>query len=357
MAYRRRRPKDPRRAMPKWARRTALLLALLLLLFGPFIAVFVVLNKINRHPPQLDFNPNQDLLDKSGYKDLFDAADADIRANLANEIWSHPDVYNVLLAGVDHGEAEAVMFDKQYYPRCDALILVSANKRTRQVSLVSISRATYAALPGHPNGRINLSHAYGGPEYMVDCIEANYRIRIDRYMTVNFIGFQKLIDIMGGVNVSLSQPEYAAMQASFSSFTDGPGNYYLNGAEALAYARLRYIDTDRARTERQRTLLRQIAAKARTLSFTQMRQSVDTILPLVTTDMNNFEILGLAQYARYSIKDAIIPKKPMGLTLKDGKEVIILNWRDVRIDVHDLLYPGLLPDIYTAPKMASESAP
>jgi LCP family protein required for cell wall assembly len=326
-------------------RPTAIVLALLLLLLGPPAFVLFTLNKINRHPPQLEVNPNQETLDTDGYEDLFDQADDDIRANLANELWSHPDVYNVLLAGVDHGEDEAVMFDHQYYPRSDAMILVSANKQTRQVTLVSISRATYAALPGHANGRLNLSHAYGGPEYMVQCIEANYRVRIDRYMTVDFMGFQKLISIIGGVSVTLDAAEYEAMGASFATFTDGPGVYDLNGPEALAYARLRYIDSDRARTLRQRTLLRQIAAKARKLKFEQVRSSVDAILPLVTTNMGNFELLGLAQYAGYGFKDAIIPQNPMGLTLRDGKEVILLNWNDVRIGIHDLLYPGLLPEV------------
>ncbi|MDR2525275.1 MAG: LCP family protein [Oscillospiraceae bacterium] len=333
------RPRDPRRAVPRWVKLLCAALALLLLLGTPPVFVLVQLSKVNHTPP--DGIPiAEEALDTTGQEEAFAEADAGIRANLANVMWSHPDVYNVLLTGLDYGEEET---GGRTYSRTDAMLLVSANKQTRRVSLVSISRATYVTLPGRPNGRINAAHAYGGPEYMVQCVEDNYRIRVDRYMTVNFAGFERLINILGGVSVTLSQEEYDAMHSAFSTFTDGPGAYELNGAEALAYARLRYFDSDRARTQRQRNILLQIGEKARRIKPEQARRCVNAILPLVTTDMGSFELLGLLRYAGYSFREAIIPKKPMGLTLVDETEVILLDWQEVREGIHALLYPGLLP--------------
>jgi LCP family protein required for cell wall assembly len=335
-------PRDPRKKSSAWLRPLIVLLALLLVASIPFGFLTFYLNKINRNTPQKSVDPNADPLDKSGYADLFRRADEDIRANIADGVmWYHKDVYNVLLAGLDYGGNEG--FKNQFHPRSDALILASVNRQRRSVTFVSLSRATYVAIPGFENGRINLSHAYGGPALLVKTVELNYKTRIDHFMTVDFDGFQTLVDIMGGVPVTLDEKEYAALDPLLG-LKEGPGSYQFNGSEALAYARLRYIDSDRKRTQRQRNLLEQLARKAVHLSFGQMNNCVNGILPLVTTDMSNFDILRCARYIGFGREETIIPRKATELSAVNGQEVLILNWLNVRKDVHDLLYPGLIPE-------------
>ncbi|MDR1928402.1 MAG: LCP family protein [Oscillospiraceae bacterium] len=338
---RRRNPRDPRKKRRHFHKWLIPLLALLLLPVLLLAYLNFNLNKINRKTPQKSIDPAIETLDKRGFEDLFKDADKNIRDNVSdNLLWYHEDVYNVLLAGLDYGGKEG--FKDQYYPRADALLLVSANRHTRVVTVVSLSRASYVAIPGFANGRINLGHAYGGAKLLVQTVEHNYKVRVDAFMTVDFDGFVTLIDIMGGVNITLDQAEYDALAAAFQ-LGDGPGTYLLNGGEALAYARLRYIDSDRARTERQRKILRQLASETRRLSMNQIRDCINGILPLVTTDLGNLELMSLLPYAGYRITEAVIPRKAVPLTVVNGQEVLLLNWSNVRSDVHDLLYPGMIP--------------
>jgi LCP family protein required for cell wall assembly len=331
-------PKDFRRR--RWVAPVVVAVLVLALLATPLGYLTLTLNKINRDDSAKQIDPaiGNDL-DRSGFERLFEGADADIRANLSDDIlWHHKDVVNILLAGLDYGGNEG--FKSQYWPRADAILLLSVNKQTRRVTVVSISRATYVAIPGFPNGRVNLGHAFGGAALLKKTVEQNYKVRLDHVMTVDFDGFAALVDIMGGVTVSLDEKEAEALQETLRN-PHGAGSYELTGSAALAYTRLRYIDSDRARTQRQRNVLEQLAQKATQMDLNQINQCISSILPLVTTDMTNLQLLSLLPYLRYDRSEAIIPRTAVPLTVVNGQEVLILSWSTVRRDIHELLYPGI----------------
>jgi LCP family protein required for cell wall assembly len=310
----------------------------LLLLASPLLLTTFFLNKMQRDPLLLQTNPAliaAETVDKTDHENVFIQADADIAENKGAP-YANGQVFNVLLGGIDYGGG-----DGQSYGRSDAMMLISFNTATKTITTVSISRATYAALNGHPNGRLNLAHAYGGPAAMARAVEQNYQLRIDGYMTVDFDGFSRIIDLVGGVDLPIAAGEEFEALKDSCRLDHGPGVYNFNGEQALLYARLRWIDSDRDRTQRQRNIIEALARKAVTLSPGQIGSAVSAMLPFVTTDLSSVRLMSLARYLGYTRREAIIPKTPMRLTLVDESEVIILNWKEVRKDVRELLYTNI----------------
>lgn len=339
---------NDKKAVKKKKRRKKLLIA--------FISIFLVfaivigsvafiandyMNKMNYGDSIGEINPEIDKEESLSFDEQSDA-DADIRANLDdNMLWYHEDVYNVLLVGVDYGDRKDGEY-ANYLTRSDSMILLSINKKDNVINMVSLSRAAYVAIPGYGNKRLNAAHAYGGAKLLVETIEKNYKIRIDKYVTINFDGFQSVVDALGGVSIDLTAQEALNVLGKSKA-----GTYTLDGEDAMAYVRLRSIDSDRMRTGRQRAVLNAMAAKLRGASFAQLRDLLEAFLPLVTTNFTKGELLEqmtkVPGYLSMPIHEDIIPYKALPLALRDGKEVLILDWEATNAHTHDLLYPGMVP--------------
>lgn len=316
---------------------TAIVLIFALLIGGGALFINSYLSKINYGDIQAEIDPeldNEETLDFEGQGN----ADDDIRKNLNdNVIWYDDRVYNILLIGYDLGDMAST-----YFPRADSIILISVNSVNNKISMVSISRASYVAIEGHGNKRINTAHAYGGAKLLVSTIEQNYKVRIDKYISVDIAGFANIVDILGGVDITMTDKETQAIFGKSQA-----GTYHLDGATAVEYSRLRYIDSDRNRTGRQRAVINAIITKLRTSSVKTMVGLLDDVLPLVTTNFAKTELISQAanapKYFAMSISEDIIPHVPHSLSLRDGMEVIILDWPTETAYIHDLLYPDMIP--------------
>ncbi len=342
-----RRPEKRKKKKNKVIVILALLLALFIGISGAeFLFINSYLNKINYGDTVGEVNPE---LDKEEEVVEFEGkaeADEAIEANLNdNTLWYNSQVYNILLVGVDLGEEEKVMFEGAYLPRSDSMMILSINSSKNIINLVSLSRASYVSIPGHGNKRLNTAHAYGGAKMLVQTVEENYKIKIDRYITVDMANFPLLINALGGVSVDLTSAEAGIVIGSATS-----GTYNLNGDQALAYSRIRSIDNDRTRTSRQRKVIEAIATKFRQSSIKTLISLVDDVLPMVTTNFTKTEIISQAAkaptYLKMQINEDIIPHTPYPLSLRDGKEVLILNWDVEKKYAHNLLYSGLQPETY-----------
>ena len=315
----------------------AIVIILALLVGSGAVFVNSYLSKINYGQMEAEVNPELDKEETVEFEGQGDA-DNDIRSNLSDSVmWYDDRVYNVLLIGYDFGD----IADK-YFPRADSIILISVNSINNKINMVSFSRASYVAIEGHGNKRLNTAHAYGGPKLLVDTIQKNYKIRIDKYICVDIAGFENIVDILGGVDINMSAKEARAILGKAAA-----GTYHLNGDRAVSYSRLRSIDSDRNRTGRQRAVLNAIADKFRHSSVQTMVGLLDDVLPLVTTDFSKTELISQAtkvpQYLTMNMNEDIIPHQPHSLSLRDGLEVIILNWAHETAYIHDLLYPGIVP--------------
>lgn len=271
--------------------------------------------------------------------------DEQIAQNIKNtKIWYHDDIINILVMGIDNGS------ENYPYGRSDSMIVASVNKKTKKVKLVSLARSAYVSIKGYPNTRLNHAHGYGGAALAMDTVERNYRIRIDNYISTNFDSFKKLIDQLGGVTITLTKKEASAMKQKLKSegYTyKGAGQYNLNGETALYYVRLRKIDNDRQRTQRQRNVLTSIAGKINGMSFFEMNALLNKILPLITTNLSKLQIVSqlanVSAYISNGFEQDVLPNKIVPLTLRDGYEVAIVDWKHEVEYAHNLFYSGVTP--------------
>jgi LCP family protein required for cell wall assembly len=214
------------------------------------------------------------------------------------------DVYNILLIGSDNRGQEV-------NGRSDTMIILSINKRTKKIHMVSLMRGLYVNIPEHGYGMLNASYSYGGPKLLLQTIADNLRVQVDDYVMVNFAGFIKAINTVGGVSIKLTSAEVNYLTPVFPGAGLIFGTNELNGDIALEYARIRHIDSDYARTGRQRAVIQALIKKMTSLSVSQMDTTARQLLPLVKTNKSGTALIGLAidglKYRSYPIKQLMLP--------------------------------------------------
>lgn len=239
------------------------------------------------------------------------------------ELLEDSKVLNIMLFGEDYaGGAE--------YGRSDSMIMVSIDNRHKKLKLSSFQRDTYVYIPGYGDNKLNASYSYGGPKLAIQTIEANFGIKVDRYAVVDYASFIDIIDILGGIEMELSQDEidyinyqlYKNKQSDTpTTITDAPGNITLTGQQALWYARDRGLSTseeaigidgdDWDRTERQRKLLETMFTDLKSADLTQIVSIVGAVGPLVTTNLKKDEITALVTraltYLTYDVEQYTVP--------------------------------------------------
>lgn len=189
---------------------------------------------------------------------------------------------NIALLGIDTRE------DTFSGSRSDCIIIVSINNNTKDVKLLSVYRDTYLDIEGHGLDKVTHAYAYGGPRLTLSTLNRNLDLNISEFVTVNFETVRTVVNAIGGVDITVT-----AAEASQISGISGAGTYTLNGDQALAYSRIRKIDTDYQRTERMRTVLNAVFEKVKTLDITQLNALLDTVLPHLSTNISKNDIIAL----------------------------------------------------------------
>ena len=195
---------------------------------------------------------------------------------------------NILLVGQDRR-------DEKTPARADTIILCSFHPESKSVILTSFLRDLYVQIPGIGGNRLNAAYAWGGMELLKQTLLENLNIQIDGCIDVDFSQFAGIIDILGGVSLELRQDEADAINTSVEG-TLREGFQVLNGQQALAYSRIRKLDTDGdfSRTERQRKLLTSLLDSYRDAGFLKILSAIADALPLISTDLSSKEVLQLA---------------------------------------------------------------
>ncbi|MBQ7541311.1 MAG: LCP family protein [Clostridia bacterium] len=286
-----------------------LLVAVLLILLGLIIAFILIVNEklgmidydsgVNfEHADQTHvvqeedpvFTPMYDVADASSLKDWLKKWATNSGQKLKTK-----NVINCLLCGVDTEVGSE--------GRTDAMILVSLNKKTKKITLVSFMRDsyTYMNIDGRDRWyKINATYNWGGAATLVETIENNYKIEIDNYVTVDFDTFPKLINALGGVEVDVEEYEarYIRRTSSHGKFPYGKG-VKLNGDQALIYSRIRKSDADGdvSRTRRQRKIVTALMKKAKSASVGQLNNMLNLVLPYVQTNYRRSQIFSLGTQA------------------------------------------------------------
>lgn len=214
----------------------------------------------------------------------------------AREPYREDGVVNILLIGNDSRE-------NGEDGRSDAMILLSISSKTKTIYMTSLLRDMYVEIPGHDGNRLNAAYSFGGPELLMDTVEKNLGISVNRYMLVNFEAFANLVDAVGGVELELTAGEKSYVNGylvEYNALTKRPegtdyldasadGMVHLNGPQALAYSRNRYIGTDFGRTERQRKVLSGVIKRLPLALVTGPGRVMDGLLPNLTTNLTEKE--------------------------------------------------------------------
>lgn len=195
--------------------------------------------------------------------------------------------------------------------RSDAMILLSVSSRTKTIHMTSLLRDIYVEIPGYKGNRLNAAYSYGGPELLMETIEKNLDISINRYVLVNFQAFANLVDAVGGVDLELTSKEVEYVNGYLVEYnilegrpegtdyldTSLSGMVHLNGPQALAYSRNRYLGTDFGRTERQRKILSAVIDRLPGAVIKNPAGLMDGLLPNLTTNLTKGECLNLSLQA------------------------------------------------------------
>ena len=250
------------------------------------------------------------------------------------EVAHSDNVRNILLIGVDNRHYEDISKNPG---NSDVMILVSINKDKKKIFLSSFMRDTYAYID-YPaeleaikyvdgSDKLNEANARGGPELLLDTIEGNFKVKVDEYVAVDFYSLIEIIDILGGVELTITDEQATVMNnyirdmdmyrpnvtdyMNDNVFSQG-GTYLMNGTQAVAYCRDRYSGgNDYGRTDKQREVLSLVFEKAKKMSLSQLNDICDAVLPLVYTNISKSEITSLitevGTYLSYDMEQVRVP--------------------------------------------------
>lgn len=197
----------------------------------------------------------------------------------------------------------------------DVNIIANINQETGEIKLVSVFRDTYLSIKEDGSyNKINMAYFQGGPQQAVAALNRNMDLNITDYVTFNWKGVANAIDILGGVDIELSKAEFYYINSFITETVQvtGIGSHHLkqagmnhmDGVQAVAYARLRKMDNDFARTERQRKVIAQVFEKAKKADFETLRVVIGTVFPQIVTSIGVDDMLmNIKNIGKYHLSD------------------------------------------------------
>lgn len=221
---------------------------------------------------------------------------------LAEETLEVMDDYtNIALFGLDTRQAGSLGKGN----RSDTIMVASINNKTKDVKIISVYRDSYLNLANDKYRKCNEAYSIGGPEQAVAMLNMNLDLKIDHYMSVDFLAVSEVVDLLGGIEIDVDQYEIehlnnytvetSKVTGKSTNKLKSTGLQTLDGVQATSYCRIRYTQGDDfKRTERQREVLETIAKKAKTMSASQLDNIVKAVFPMCATNMTVDQLLGFA---------------------------------------------------------------
>ena len=208
---------------------------------------------------------------------------------------------NIALFGLDTRQAGSLGKGN----RSDTIMIASINNKTKDVKIVSVYRDSYLNLANDKYRKCNEAYSIGGPEQAVAMLNMNFDLKIDYYMSVDFMAVSEVVDLMGGIEIDVDEYEIehlnnytvetSKVTGKSTTKLKSTGLQNLDGVQATSYCRIRYTKGDDfKRTERQREVLETIANKAKTLSPTKLDEIVKAVFPMCATNMTVDQLLAIA---------------------------------------------------------------
>lgn len=209
-------------------------------------------------------------------------------------------IKNILLIGIDSDQ------NKGEPQRSDSMIIVSVDDTHQSIKLTSLMRDTLVEIDGYGKEKLNHAYAYGGAKLLLKTINQNFNLNIVDYALVDFNDLIAIIDAVGGVDLYVTWQEAMYTNFNIENINELNGtdieklevktqNIRLNGSQALSYSRIRYLDSDYKRSERQRIVLLKIYERTKEIPFLNLPGVVMDLSEYVKTSLSEGEILDLAR--------------------------------------------------------------
>lgn len=267
-------------ALAKWKRVTVyVIIAVLLVILAVFLTVYGIYNGFRSGVNEKNLGISSEISDKYGDTDIF----------------------NVALFGVDTRD------ENSFSGRSDTIIIVSVDRKNNTVKLSSILRDSYVAIEGHKNQKITHAYAFGGAELAIKTINQNFHMNITDYVTVNFYKLGEAIDMLGGIDIEVTETERVHLNDIGDDenpnfhYLNESGNVHLTGEQAVVYARLRKIDSDVARSNRQKKVIEALLVQAKKVSPSKYSEMLKTAMSLCETSLSFSEVMSYAPMIKEDI--------------------------------------------------------
>lgn len=225
-------------------------------------------------------------------------------------------VYNLLLLGIDNPGSAIT-------GRSDTMLLASLNARTGTLKLISFMRDTYVAIPRHGHNKLNAAYAYGGAELLVETLQSTFGVQVDGYVAVNYQLMADLVDAIGGVELTVTKDEMKKLNGILEYYNRQRGadrneqllteygDLHLTGLQTMSYARIRKLDSDFVRVERQQRVVEAIYRQLGTLDLVQLTSVMTTYIGKVNTNVTLAQaaslVSGLMGYGDMRIETLRVP--------------------------------------------------
>ncbi len=236
-------------------------------------------------------------------------------------------VYNILLLGLDTSEGNNLS---------DTIMIATLDTKTNDIKLTSVMRDILVDIPGRNPNKLNTPYKFGGISLLYQVFEESFKIKLDGYVSIDYYALDDVVDALGKVELYISKDEaeflntsnYIADEASRNLL---PGQKQLvNGSQFVGYCRQRWTtaDADFGRTKRQRYALNALYEKFRSSSLDKILDTIEVVLPYVTTDISFTEMVSLAtgavkaglgdiQQSRIPLNTAYVDAQYKGMAVLD----------------------------------------
>lgn len=256
-------------------------------------------------------------------------------------------VINIALFGVDNRH-------NQFTGLSDSIMIASIDMKNGKIKLTSIARDSRFNIADVGMGKVNSAYSGGGPDRAVKTLNQNLKLDIRDYITINFNGLSKVIEVAGGVEVDITETERVNTNAIMNELTPNSpkiakaGKVTLTGDQAVSYCRIRKLDSDLYRTDRQRKVLEQLFNKAKGQGIVKLTEVIHTVSPLVKTSLTDTEMISMAKILtmdNVSMDTLRFPHKNTKYesSAKTGWD-IIYNLDEASTQIHKFIYDNERPD-------------
>lgn len=258
-----------------------------------------------------------------------------------------PNVINILLIGTD------TRLDEDPAGRADTMMVCSLNKTNGVVRITSLQRDSWVTIGdnGHQN-KLNAAHTFGGPNLLMQTINREFGLNITKYVAVNFYGICDIVDALGGVTVQLEDDEAGTINHTVEAkygkvrpewIPDDATEATLCGSQALAYARIRKLDSDFGRTARQRKLLYAMAQRLTECSIPELIKTATTCFSFVKTNIGLMDAIELATaILKVGVRDIGMQAAPAEDEIRydrsDGVSKLIYDKEQITQKIHNFIY-------------------